>query len=1652
MIDLLRTQPTNQALSQRDVLRSGDTAETLAMARAGQTLVDLGVVTAVPTSAAELPDDAALAAALAGSSLADATAARDLMAASFLLAGEGLNGRSSNGDIESLLGGDDAAVAAAQAAVDRLWGPLYQADQDLTYARALLVSHGLTVADPLALTDAMVMAAFDNADQVDSATTAVATIAAAAQSTLAAADALDAVGLDATAEDADLARAVVDPDVLSGLMRARDTLSVADESVADANAHLAAIVLDPAKASTYTSTELAVAMVAADATLAAQLATLMSARDTLTAYDSARIVSLSYESNQLFIGFNFDVQTQTTIDLHSVETFFKDDLGLPASVEFNIASGSDLTLTGDMGLDFRLGVDFNDLLAGITFDDLFLQVNAFTLHGEIASTSLTGDIGFGPLLGSVAGGALDLAAGIAIGLDGGNVTSLSQLRDQGQSALDISLTDSSLAVDLPLALAVDGVQSGEYELSYRTDDLFGAISSLLARLPSWDDIANLSVDEVIAGIREAVDFVDKLAINNASTVAQIPLLNDYLDDALKKIRQGLDFVQALEAAQTQHLVLGGTATAGALGLIFDGHQSEPLSLTAAELSAAGLQSAIAGLSWVANDADLDAVDVAGSGTANDPFVIRFSGVRQGLDVPTLSVVSNTLTDADGAAVSATASAADNANIARDLHVAQSFLHDALAIDDSVVQTVYTDAATGQLTIGLLNGVDTVTIDVGASAYAVKAAIETLSAIQPGTVFVRGSGDSADPWVIGHAGAEAGNPFPALAVAGVGTLLDLDGEAAEVVAAADVNEHVKLLLDGSAVVLDIGKGIEFSANDQTLRLSLDELAAALPASNPFKSILEGASKLLDLNASGDVTVELAGRIDLKVGFDPNAATIGNSVYVTDDSRVALDVYLDAQDIQLDVSLNVDEAFNDFDKLFPNNTLTSALKDVLKGTDVNTVGIHIGNATFGGGSFALNSGVDADGDSRLDPASFRFGFVSDGVSDPGVPGSGDDRYTIAELGDASVTRFSGTLTADLPLYFPTADLPMGGVREDRNGDGHGDNVLFAQITDLNDVGGTLEVVTPHFTNSIGLYALLDNIDIVTVIAGKSGDPTGDPFNDGILGTLQDVLTGSVFGIGLPFIGDKLQSAADVVGSFRDEVRSALVQLSGGTDTVVSIVQHALYDALGPSGLGILTDANGDSSVSSEDILVSGDAGHVQFDVAIAQTLFEDKVPIDFALGIPGLGLEFANGDQIDLKVDYTFDFGFGLSIHDGFYFDTSALDELAVNVVAGLAPGFAANAELAVLDLQLTTPAGMDGPDKNGISGKFYIDVEDTGAGTGGQVNGRLTLSEIEASQAGDIVKFGLEAKAEANLHAALGLGGIKGLPQIDTDLHLLQQFGLGAGAPAGSGQNQSSFGSAPIVEFRNVNLNLSSFLSGVVGPTVGFIQQVIKPVQPIIDILEKSLPVLSDLAGHDVTLLDLAEIFGGGETRAFFQAVETLLDAIDLIETIDASSSDVMIALGDFKLGGTGHDMRQQANTLASGQSKATGSAFDYDESALHQGISTQSSSTASAAKASTSLLTKLKNSGIRLPFVTSPSQILGMLSSDFSSIDFLQWDMPALKLDFDMRESYPVFPGLNAFFEGAVGVVLDLAFGYDGKGIDEFMRSGNKAVGDLFDGFYILNA
>ena len=82
------------------------------------------------------------------------------------------------------------------------------------------------------------------------------------------------------------------------------------------------------------------------------------------------------------------------------------------------------------------------------------------------------------------------------------------------------------------------------------------------------------------------------------------------------------------------------------------------------------------------------------------------------------------------------------------------------------------------------------------------------------------------------------------------------------------------------------------------------------------------------------------------------------------------------------------------------------------------------------------------------------------------------------------------------------------------------------------------------------------------------------------------------------------------------------------------------------------------------------------------------------------------------------------------------------------------------------------------------------------------------------------------------------------------------------------------------LDVGEFLTDTLGPIVGFVNDYIDPIMPLINLLTSPIPVISDLNG-EVSLLDIAAEFG--------LVNQGLVDAIEAIVGI----LDSLNALGDY---------------------------------------------------------------------------------------------------------------------------------------------------------------
>jgi hypothetical protein len=481
-------------------------------------------------------------------------------------------------------------------------------------------------------------------------------------------------------------------------------------------------------------------------------------------------------------------------------------------------------------------------------------------------------------------------------------------------------------------------------------------------------------------------------------------------------------------------------------------------------------------------------------------------------------------------------------------------------------------------------------------------------------------------------------------------------------------------------------------------------------------------------------------------------------------------------------------------------------------------------------------------------------------------------------------------------------------------------------------------------------------------------------------------------------------------------------------------------GPAGLGLLRDgADAGDDVNLDDIQLTSSSEDVSFAMHLGQDLSLLSVPIDFDIGLPALGLE-VDGD-VDVRLGWGFQMGFGVSRSDGVYFDTDARDaagnsipELAVDLEV-TAPSLSAVGSLAFLRLQ----AKDDETAPSRLAGQFTIDVRDPG-----DDDDRLTFAELAGGPApDDLIDAAFDATADVNLDLDLGLGDGAAFPRLLADFGLDWSF---AGADPGE---SGPFGNRPAIAFENVRLDLGTFLANVVGPMVDTVDSVLDPIRPVLGVLNTRLPVLSDLGptrslldrndDGSVTLLEMAALLGNGADSAatFLAALDNVLDLADILDGLSTAGDAVLLDFGSFDLGAI--DVRGLAD-LTAATPNVTRATNPLDQF--------KNAGTAEQREAAEKL-TAAPGGGFAFPIIDNPASLFGLLMG--KDVALIGYDMPAVNISMPYSQFFPLLGPLGVTLAGSVNVDLDLAFGFDTFGARRFGDGGFDPgeVGLILDGLYI---
>ncbi len=569
------------------------------------------------------------------------------------------------------------------------------------------------------------------------------------------------------------------------------------------------------------------------------------------------------------------------------------------------------------------------------------------------------------------------------------------------------------------------------------------------------------------------------------------------------------------------------------------------------------------------------------------------------------------------------------------------------------------------------------------------------------------------------------------------------------------------------------------------------------------------------------------------------------------------------------------------------------------------------------------------------------------------------------------------------------------------------------------------------------------------------------DFCLGAVEDVLDMG-FVQDIPLVGDKLGGAADFLGDIRTGFLADLREKLDGPGKAIEFMRDSIWDVFGPDKLNIIRDSDGDGTVELEDIHVGwydaggnllkvwevgdevptegdgydADADAIQFEIPLGGVAFGTGIDIPLDIDLPGFGLQVDGGFAVEL--DWSFDFGMGLSLEDGFYLTTNDDEDPEIEVEVGafldgeplnnaVVTPFYAEGKLLFFKL---TAADMDrepetsGFQPSGLFGFLEIDI------TGDEETGRLTFNRVLSSPIEDIfdIDFGLDAAL--NLELELSLGDVRGLPKLAADL-------VGSwGWSFDEGATDPEFG------LDNLRLEVGSFVTDVLKPITDNINDILSPFEPVVDVL------LTEVSGLDVlvdppNLLGLinliARMMGYSELpEEFFTAVKSMIDISQQVDAMIGTNGEIL--LGSIAGLGTGNVSATQAsgafpdelqNFLDRINSDSTGGGGPT-------GVQSGGSST--------------ERSGFEIvDYILDISNWMKLITGGDAIL--FTYEMPYLEYELNFRQSIATITAgpavINVYAVGGFDIGADLGFGYDTFGVKKAIKTGN--AWDAFDGFYIAD-
>ena len=613
-------------------------------------------------------------------------------------------------------------------------------------------------------------------------------------------------------------------------------------------------------------------------------------------------------------------------------------------------------------------------------------------------------------------------------------------------------------------------------------------------------------------------------------------------------------------------------------------------------------------------------------------------------------------------------------------------------------------------------------------------------------------------------------------------------------------------------------------------------------------------------------------------------------------------------------------------------TTVLKKVENPTTADQFRINGRQVVVGGsapGALKVEYAVEAD---DVQPATIALELADDSDTPTTPPRSPIGGIGFGDALNQLELNVNGIVTASLDMSVLGQTIP-GGVTAVVSLDSPSPQFEFhnplenASLSDLS----LKQIIT-------GARLLLDNLE-----AGLFEELFGElPLVD-----VPEMQADGTKTVDATFIG-KLRNMLDGLERFLDNDPAT-------TQAIVQPIKDALTSALQPTGI-------------LESVDVSLDTAKPEFFIDLHLAGME-TIEADFDLGLDAVVFEIETQGGVEVDLGFDFNFGFGVNLTDGFFFKLkenaepqgstglpSAADtEFGLNASVRLKDDTNLKTRLFFLNLNAKTnpvedlnfdmiindgktePDGSstpghgpllneaaDGVDYNGdndmndmvaeslgddgrlsrgtgLKGEIFLDLIDPGVD-----DGKLTFAELRRSSLKEIFHAGIATEVYVDLDLSADVEGEDGgeqakLPRVSADFTLDWAIGL-------STRDGLVGGGVPDIAIYDVKLDMGSFFEDIVGETFGFVQEYIKPMEPLIKFFRTEIPGISDLSkmagSGEVTFLTLAILANNPtpqtlkltrQANRVLGILESVLDAVDEFEELKDAGFE--INFGSFFLTG-----------------------------------------------------------------------------------------------------------------------------------------------------------